>query len=65
MIKSARTQEELLREQLSLLRTLVARGREDQEEDLVDVKTLTTEEELQNFNQKVDSDVPYRKRLVG
>ena len=65
VLRSLSTQEALLREQLSLLRTLVGRGQDEEEDDLVDFATLTTEAELQAFNEKVDKDVPHRKRLVG
>jgi len=55
----------MLREQLSLLRTLVARSQEDEEKDLLDFKTLTSEEELQVFHQQIENGSSFRKRMVG
>ena len=56
---------ELLREQLSLMRTLVGRGGNAEEDLLIDFEILTTEEDFQACNQKLEGEPLYAKQLVG
>ena len=65
VLRSLQAHEEMLREQLILLRVLVGRRQaDDDDEEITNFEPLSNEVELKGFNSKLISEPQFRKQLV-